>query len=134
MLRKDTLVTLRHPITLALVLLIPALLFLTICDDRFSPPPMKGYYPAQNNTLFDLNRRSIAYYPSDEPEIIKWISGIHKLYGRNLSSIELLPFKSEAELKEFVLHKCIDCLWAAFTFSTNNDSHNELDYRYGWRT
>lgn len=73
MLRKDFLVTIRHPVLLVLEILVPAILILTICDDRFAPPQLKTYPEPMNLTRFDLTKKSIAYYPSKSKHMIDWI-------------------------------------------------------------
>jgi hypothetical protein len=80
MLRKDFLVTIRHPVLLVLELLIPALLFLTICDDRFKPAKMQTHDEILNLTKFNLSQRSIAYYPSTDHHTSNWIKAMETLY------------------------------------------------------
>ena len=70
MFRKDLLVTIRHPILLFLELVVPALLFLTICDNRFEAGDLTNHYDAENRSIFDLSKKSIAYYPSNDPATV----------------------------------------------------------------
>ena len=131
MLRKDFLVTLRHPVLLVVEILVPAILFLTICDDRFGQPPMTSHYDANNYSLFDLSKRSLAYYPSGNAATVSWIRALETMYGRELTSDELVGFSSEDEFKDFILHKCADCFWASFSFYEINAS--QLYFNYTWR-
>lgn len=65
---------------LVLELLVPAILFLTICDDRFKPGKMQSKHEPLNLTRFDLTKKAIAYYPSNQPHMITWMKGLETLY------------------------------------------------------
>lgn len=92
MLRKDFLVTIRHPVLLVLELLVPALLFLTICDDRFKPAPMNKEYEPVNLTRFDLTKKAIAYYPSNSTHMTEWIKALGTLYDEPPTSEQIIGF------------------------------------------
>ena len=92
MLRKDFLVAMRHPFLLTFEILIPAFLFLTICDNRFIKSNLKSSYDPLDLSLFDLSKRFIGYH---EPNNISSQQRMHlqnimgemaKLYEPHLDS------------------------------------------------
>lgn len=86
MLRKDWIVTLRHPFLLLFELVIPAILFLTICDNRFLQPKMTTHYEPKNYSLFNVTQRVLAYYPQGDEIVEEWMDGIRNLYDPPLTS------------------------------------------------
>lgn len=82
MLRKDLIVTWRHPVLLVLELLVPAILFLTICDNRFTQPALKTYPNTTDLTMFDLSKRSLAYYPSTSQPLVDWVKCLTTMYTK----------------------------------------------------
>ncbi|CAL6089113.1 ABC_transporter family protein [Hexamita inflata] len=137
MLRKDFIVTVRHPVLLVLELLVPAILFLTICDNRFTQPKMNTNYQPQDYSKFDLTKRSIAYYPSASQPMVNWIKCLETMYTdpANPASVptsdQIVGFTDETEFKNFVLKNCSDCFHASFSFFETDPA--QLMFNYTWR-
>ncbi|KAH0572553.1 ABC transporter family protein [Spironucleus salmonicida] len=135
MLRKDFIVTYRHPILLALEILVPAFLFLSICDDRFRVKGLVASYPMTNLTQFNIDQKILGYYFPDNAtifekmELTKLMEEMALMYTPALDNTQLLALGNVDDAQKAVL-ACQDCFWAVFSAKINSITQVSIDYNF----